>query len=344
MDIFIIYVVIPYILYLYIVNKLELFEYSSDFQILITYPIAIVVIVGLSANYFSNKISDRNERLEAIELQNLKEEEETQRLLNNEKNLQEFYDTYEYSGINQLDATVVILGSKNNDTLNIKYFEDKNNPRLLGELEVNFKNIISSVENKYDTDENELNNGIKDGYSLLFGYGNFYLHDDPYRITTIPYVPYDDPYKEDNERIGIEHIKNTLREENINIKVLGYESAEELFETNDFGLFNTKICEMKTKTNESILSTIEPIFFYVNQWTLPKETTLIRSHDIYLDLDFNKMYIAMDSEIFPERYWWDGYSGSIEQMFFSDQTLNKWNLKHIQLCDFNAITGLYPGS
>ena len=344
MDIFIIYVVIPYILYLYIVNKFELFEYSSYFQILITYPIAIVVIVGLSANYFSNKISDRNERLEAIELQNLKEEEETQRLLNNEKNLQEFYDTYEYSGINQLDATVVILGSKNNDTLNIKYFEDKNNPRLLGELEVNFKNIISSVENKYDTDENELNNGIKFGYSLLFGYGNFYIHDDPYEITTIPYVRFDDAQEEVIKKIRIENIKDQLSRENINIKVLGYESAEELFETYDFGLFNTKICEMKTKTNESILSTIEPIFFYINQWTVPKETTKIKSRDIYLDLDFNKMYIAMDSEIFPERYWWDGYSGNNEPMFFSDQTLNKWNLKHIQLCDFNAITGLYPGS
>ena len=343
MDIFI-YVVIPYALYLYTVYKFELFEDSNGFQIFIAYPISIVLIFGLSANYFSNEISDRNERLEAIELQNLKEEEETQRLLNNEKNLQEFYDTYEYSGINQLDATVVILGSKNNDTLNIKYFEDKNNPRLLGELEVNFKNIISSVENKYDTDENELNNGIKFGYSLLFGYGNFYIDDDPYTITTIPYVPFDDAQEEELKKIRIEDIKNKLRRENINIKVLGYESAEELFETYDFGLFNTKICEMKTKTNESILSTIEPIFFYINQWTVPKETTLIRSRDIYLDLDFNKMYIAMDSEIFPERYWWDGYSGSIEPMFFSDQSLNKWNLEHIQLCDFNAITGLYPGS
>ena len=341
MDIFI-YVVIPYALYLYIVYKFELFEDSSGFQIFIAYPISIVLIVGLSAIYFSNEISDRNERLEAIELQNLKEEEETQRLLNNKKNLQEFYDTYEYSGINQLDATVVILGSKNNDTLNIKYFEDKNNPRLLGELKVNFKNIISSVENKYDTDENELNNGIKFGYSLLFGYGNFIIDDDLFTIATIPYVPpFDDP---DYEKIKIETIKEKLKKANINIKVLGYESAEELFETYDFGLFNTKICEMKTKTNESIISTIEPIFFYVNQWTVPKETTLIRSLDIYLDLDFNKMYIAMDSEIFPEMYWWDGYSGSIEQMFFSDQSLNKWNLEHIQLCDFNAITGLYPGS
>ena len=344
MDIFIIYVVIPYILYVYTVFKFQLFEDSNGFQIFIAYPISIVLIVGLSANYFSNKISDRNERIEAIELQNLKEEEETQRLLNNEENLQKFYDTYEYSGINQLEATVVILKSKNDDTLNFKYFEDRNNPKLLGELEVNFKNIISSIENKYDSDENELNNGIKFGYSLLFGYGNFYINDDIFTITTIPYVPFDDLYKEDNEKFRIEDIKDKLKKANINIKVLGYESAEELFETYDFGLFNTKICEMKTKTNESILSTIEPIFFYVNQWTLPKETTLIKSHDIYLDLDFNKIYIAIDSEIFPESYWWDGYSGSIEQMFFSDQSLNKWNLEHIQLCDFNAITGLYPGS
>lgn len=271
-----------------------------------------------------------NESQDIVELQSQKEEEEIQRLLNREKNLQEFYDTYEYSGINQSEAIVVVLGNKNNDILNFKYLEGKNNPKLLGELEVNFKNIIKEFENIYETDERTISN-LKFGYSLHFRFGNSY-GDDSYAITDIPYVHVDEMFKEDNDKYRIENIKNLLRENNINIEVLGYESVEKLLETGDIlqGLFNTKICEMKTKTNESILSTIEPIFFYISK----RESTVKRSSDIYLDLDFSKKYIGMDSLIF----------GKSEPIFFSSYGLNQWNLRHIQLCDFSAITGLYSGS
>ena len=331
-------------------DKLEwLFDNQTGaFRRLIVYPLIFVVNLGLITYFVSNVVEDRNLKMEAVELQKKELEEKQTKIQRNKEELQKFYVTYNFSGIKQLEANVLLLKNKKNNLFNLKFLTVSANPILLGELEIDLQNIVVEYQKRYDSGPDEFNKYIPYEIISIHSPNSYYFdfQNNSYNlITKIPEEEWDIYYVDDAEVSREEFEKYEVQEhtkkfeellikENIDITILGYKSTVQLVEQNDFYFYKTQVCELTNKSNDVITATRNPIIFLIISKDIDDKITE-KSSEIYIELDWSKKYITKDSDVFSE---------SSDTIFFSESKFNHTNLEYVKLCDFSKITALYPGS